>query len=64
MAKKPPIKLTPEQVTRLEGLKDDIDWLNEEIRRAKMVGLDIGDLEERFKKTTTIRARMLEEYTK
>jgi len=64
MAKKPPIKLTTAQVTRLEGLQDDIDWLNEEIRRAKMVGLEIGDLEERFKKSTTIRTRMLEEYTK
>ena len=64
MTKKPPIKLTAEQVTRLEGLKDDIEWLTEEIRRAKLVGLEIGDLEERFKKSTTIRTRMLEEYTK
>ena len=64
MAKKPPIKLTTEQVTRLEGLQEDIEWLDEEIRRAKLVGLDIGDLEERFKKSTTIRTRMLEEYTK
>jgi len=64
MPKKPPIKLTTEQVTRLEGLQEDIEWLEEEIRRAKLVGLDIGDLEERFKKSTTIRTRMLEEYTK
>lgn len=62
MPKKPPIKLTPEQVTRLEGLQDDIDWLEEEIRRAKLVGLDVAEMEERFKKTTLIRKRMLEEY--
>jgi len=62
MPKKPPIKLTTEQVTRLEGLQDDIDWLEEEIRRAKLVGLDVTDLDERFKKTTSIRKRMLEEY--
>jgi len=62
MPKKPPIKLTPEQVTRLEGLQDDIDWLEEEIRRAKLVGLDVTDLDERFKKTTSIRKRMLDEY--
>ena len=62
MPKKEPIKLTTEQVTRLTGLQDDIDWLEEEIRRAKLVGLDIGDLEERFKKSTSIRTRMLEEY--
>lgn len=63
MPKKAPIKLTTEQVTRLTGLQDDIDWLTEEIRRAKLVGLEIGDLEERFKKSTTIRTRMLEEYS-
>lgn len=63
MPKKEPIKLTTEQVTRLTGLQDDIDWLTEEIRRAKLVGLEIGDLEERFKKSTLIRTRMLEEYS-
>ncbi|GAI07628.1 unnamed protein product, partial [marine sediment metagenome] len=52
----------PEQKSRLESLEDDIEWLNEEIRRAKLVGMDISDLEERFKKTTSIRKRMLEEY--
>jgi len=62
MVKRAPIKLTPEQITRLTGLQDDIDWLAEEIRRAKLVGLDVADLEERFKRTTSIRARMLEEY--
>lgn len=62
MTPRPPIKLTTEQVTRLTGLQDDIDWLTEEIRRAKLVGLEIGDLEERFKKSTTLRTRMLEEY--
>ena len=62
MTKKAPIKLTSEQKSRLESLEDDVNWLNEEIRRAKLVGLDVGDLEERFKKTTSIRKRMLEEY--
>ena len=64
MAKREPIKLTSEQVTKLKGLTDDIEWLNEEIRRAKYVGLDVADLEERFKKSTSIRDRMLEEYGK
>lgn len=64
MAIKEPIKLTPEQVQTLEGMQDDIQWLVNEIRRAKYVGLDVADLEERFKKTTSIRQRMLEEYTK
>lgn len=56
------LMLTPEQVTRLEGLKEDIEWLREEIRRAEYVGLDVTDLKARFEKTTTIRERMLEEY--
>jgi len=63
MRKRGPIKLTTEQIARLKGLQDDIDWLEEEIRRAKLVGLEIGDLEERFKKSTTLRQRMLEEYS-
>ncbi|GAH33084.1 unnamed protein product [marine sediment metagenome] len=62
MPKRAPIKLTPEQKSRLESLEDDVEWLNDEIRRAKLVGMDISDLEERFKKTTSIRKRMLEEY--
>jgi len=58
------IYLTPEQKTKLVGLEDDIKWLDEEIRRAKLVGLDVADLEERFKRTTAIRARMLTEYVR
>lgn len=58
------IYLTPEQKTTLEGLADDITWLDEEIRRAKFVGLDVTDLEERFKRSRSIRDRMLTEYTR
>ena len=56
------IMLTPEQKARLEGIKDDIDWLAEEIRRAEYVGLDVTDLKARFEKMKSIRVRMLEEY--
>ena len=58
------IFLTPEQLNRLKGLKDDIAWLTEEIRRAEYVGLDVVDLKERFNKMVTIRDRMIEEYSK
>ena len=58
------IMLTQEQKTKLEGLTGDIDWLQEEIRRAEYVGLDIADLKERFDKMKAIRIRMLEEYGK
>lgn len=56
--------LTTEQLARLEGLADDIDWLREEIRRAEYVGIDVADLKARFDKTSAIRIRMLEEYKK
>ncbi len=58
------IMLTQEQKTKLEGLEGDINWLQEEIRRAEYVGLDIADLKERFDKMKTVRLRMLEEYGK
>jgi len=58
------IYLTPEQTKRLKDLESDIEWLREEIRRAEYVGIDIVDLKERFDKATSIRARMLEEYTR
>ncbi|GAI51316.1 unnamed protein product [marine sediment metagenome] len=58
------IYLTPDQLNRLKGLDTDIDWLREEIRRAELVGIDIADLKARFEKTTSIRARMIQEYSK
>ncbi len=58
------IYLTPEQLGRLKGLDSDIVWLREEIRRAEFVGIDIADLKERFEKTTSIRERMIKEYSK
>ena len=58
------IFLTPDQLNRLKGLETDIDWLKEEIRRAEYVGLDIAELKTRFEKTTAIRERMIEEYSK
>jgi len=56
------IMLTPDQIKRLEGLKDDIAWLTEEIRRAEYVGLDVKELKERFTKMVAMRERMIEEY--
>jgi len=58
------ITLTPEQLKRLNDLQSDTDWLQEEIRRAEYVGLDVADLKERFNKMSLIRSRMIEEYGK
>ena len=58
------IFLTPDQLKRLKGLADDIDWLREEIRRAEYVGIDVTELKARFEKTNSIRERMIEEYSK
>lgn len=56
------IYLTPDQKNRLVGLEEDIKWLEEEIRRAEYVGIDVTDLRERFEKMKGIRLRMIEEY--
>jgi len=56
------IMLTAEQKSKLEGLTDDIAWLQTEIGRAEYVGLDVTDLKARFEKMKTVRVRMLEEY--
>lgn len=58
------IYLTPEQLKRLKDLDTDVDWLREEIRRAEFVGIDVTDLKERFEKSTSIRERMILEYSK
>jgi len=58
------ITLTPAQLARLKGLDADTEWLKEEIRRAEYVGLDVTDLKERFEKMSSIRLRMIEEYSK
>ena len=58
------IKLTPAQLDRLKGLDTDTEWLKEEIRRAEYVGLDVAELKERFEKMSSIRLRMIEEYSK
>ena len=58
------ITLTPAQLARLKGLDADTEWLKEEIRRAEYVGLDVTELKERFEKMSSIRLRMIEEYSK
>lgn len=58
------IYLTPEQAKRLRELEADIAWLDEEIRRAEYVGIDVADLKDRFTKMKSVRIRMLEEYAK
>lgn len=64
MAKRERIYLTADQKLKLEGLTDDIDWLQDEISRAEFVGIDITELKARFEKMKSIRERMLTEYVK
>jgi len=51
-------------ISSTEGLDTDTEWLTEEIRRAEYVGLDVTELKERFEKMSSIRLRMIEEYSK
>lgn len=62
MAKRDRIYLTADQKLKLEGLVDDIEWLQDEIQRAEFVGIDVTELKARFDKMKSIRERMLTEY--
>lgn len=64
MAKRDRIYLTADQKLKLEGLVDDIEWLQDEIQRAEFVGIDVTELKARFDKMKSIRERMLTEYVK
>lgn len=64
MAKRDRIYLTADQKLKLEGLSDDIEWLQDEVQRAEFVGIDVTELKARFDKMKSIRERMLTEYVK
>lgn len=56
------IKLKGEDVKKLEDMKDDLSWLDSEIKRAEKVGLDVSDLKKRLIKTKKLREGILKEY--
>ena len=56
------IKLRAEDKKKLEELAPDIDWLENELRRAERAGLDVSKLRTDFDKTKKTRLGVLREY--
>jgi hypothetical protein len=56
------IKLTTEQEAMLKALDKDFEFLENEIKRAKEVGLDTTDLEEQVKYLKELRDKLLKQY--
>lgn len=62
MMEKTAIKLRIEDVHKLEGMEEDLKWLDSEVKRAEKVGLEVGDLKKRLLKTRKLREGILKEY--
>jgi len=62
MVKRERIKLSEEDIRTLKELEEDIEWLREEIERAKRVGIDVSDIEEQFRRAVALRENLLREY--
>jgi len=56
------IKLTPEQEAMLKSLDRDFEFLENEIKRAKEIGLDTSQLEEQVKYLKELRDKLLQTY--
>ena len=56
------IKLTEEQKVMLKNLDKDFEFLENEIKRAKEVGLDTTELEEQVKFLKELRDKILSQY--
>lgn len=60
---RPPVKLTPEAKTQLEGLDTDIKRAEKYLKLMKEMGMDVTDLEAELKRHTQIRKIMLDEFS-
>ena len=56
------IKLTEEQKVMLKNLDKDFEFLENEIKRAKEIGLDTTELEEQVKFLKELRDKILSQY--
>lgn len=62
MAKPEKIQLTREQQIQLESLDEQIDWIESEIARAQIVGIDVTELKASFEEARRVRQALLNEY--
>ena len=57
------LKLSDEQKAMLENLDKDFEFLENEINRAKQVGLDTSELEQQIMFLKELRDKLLKHYT-
>jgi len=57
------LKLSDEQKAMLENLDKDFEFLENEINRAKQVGLDTTELEQQITFLKELRDKLLKHYT-
>lgn len=57
-----PIKLSPQDRRLLEGLKGDLEVLDNEIAKAERAGIDVTQLKNDLAKAKTLREGILREY--
>ena len=57
-----PFYLSPDEVSRLKEMTDDIKVLSNELARAERAGIDISDLKAKFDKMVALRNGLLREY--
>lgn len=59
----PKFKLSPEAVKQLQEMQTDIDDLNEEIKRASEVGIDLAEVKTSLDEAVRLREGLLKLYT-
>lgn len=57
------LQLTKEQRDNLVGIADRIQWLKEELARAKRAGIADDDMESKLNDLVKLRNNILREYT-
>jgi len=55
-------KLSPEQLGKMQNLDEDIADLEDEIKKAKSVGLDVGAIETQLKAAKILKANIVKAY--
>ena len=56
------VRLSKEQEELLRSLEKDIEIAKQELERAKKLGVDVSDLEQRLREADQIRKELLEKF--
>jgi hypothetical protein len=62
MTERTEIKLSSTQRLQLENLESDILWLNKEIKKAELAGIDVTDSKTKVEELGKLRGNLLQLY--